>query len=90
MHGKLEALSRGTAQEARLSPGSGSSSGGAGGPGGRHELPGLGSGLDGIFGGGADGRVGFGDSDPGRFWLSEYVLFFLFSGVFSNDANSDI
>lgn len=49
-HRELEALSMGVAQEASLSPESGSSSGGADGLGGRHELPGLGSGLDGIFG----------------------------------------
>jgi hypothetical protein len=42
---------------ASLSPGSGSSSGGAGGLGGRRELPALGSGFDGIFGGGHAGLV---------------------------------
>lgn len=80
MHGELEALSRGTAQEARLSPGSGSSSGGAGGPGGRHELPGLGSGLDGIFGGGADGRVGLGIRIQEDFGYRSMFYFFYLVG----------
>ena len=67
----------------------GSSSGGTGSSGSRHELPGLRSGLDGIFGGDPAGRVGLGIRIQEDFGYRS-MFHFLFIEVLGNHANSDI